>query len=100
MTAQHYQAPYKQVTENTHLDTASISRPVRPGDSPLRHVRGIRLRDTDGKFFEYSAEELEIGELDGVNPDIFAQLDNHKMVFFLPVRCFGSTRTEHVPVLL
>lgn len=84
----------------THLNSANVPRPVRPHSSPLWHVRGIRLRHADGKVFEHAAEELEIGELDGIDPDVLAHLHNHKMVLHFPVGRFGSTRAEHVSILL
>ena len=51
------------------------------------------LGHADRKLLEHAAEELEIGELDGVDADIVAELDDDEL--FLG----RVTWTEHVSVL-
>ena len=84
----------------THLDATNVPRSIGPHGSPFRHVRGIRLRYADSEVFERAAEKLEICELDGIDPNVLAQLHNHEMVLLLPVGGFGSTRAEHVSIIL
>lgn len=73
------------IFRETHLDSVNVPPPIRPYGSPLGRVRGIHPRHADGtKVFEHAAEELEIGELDGTNPDGPAQPQNHGMVLLFP----------------
>ena len=78
-----------------HLHPTHVLPDVRPDDGPPLSVgRSIRLCDANRKLPEHAAEKLEIGELDCVDPNVVAQLDDDE----LWSRCVA--RREHVPVPL
>jgi len=78
-----------------HLDPTHVLPDVRPDDRPSLSVgRSIRLRDADRELPKHATEKLEIGELDRVDPNVVAQLDDDEL---WPGRV---ARREHVPVPL
>jgi hypothetical protein len=62
--------------KSADLDTADVLGRIYPCDCPTPGVGGVCFSDADGKVLEYATEELEVGELDGVDADIVAELND------------------------
>ena len=78
-----------------HLHPTHVLPDVRPDDGPSLSVgRRIRLCDADRKLPKHAAEKLEIGELDRVDANVVAQLDDDELW------ARRVARREHVPVPL
>ncbi len=67
----------------TYLNTSDILRRVFPYYCPAFAVASVRLGRADANIFENAGEEFKVGQLDGVDPDILAKLDNNKVPFFI-----------------
>lgn len=57
---------------DTHLYTTDILRSVRPRIRPLLLIMTVRSRYADLEVLEDAAEELEIRQLDSIDPNIIA----------------------------
>jgi hypothetical protein len=78
---------------DAHLNATTVLGSVRIDDRPRRGVTLVRPRDADAHVAEHAREELERRELDGVDADVVAQLDDDELAW-------RGARREHVPVPL
>jgi hypothetical protein len=76
----------------SYLNASDVLRSVDPCIGP-RSVD--RFGDADSEIFEDSAEEFEVGQLDGVYSNIFTQFNNDELL-----NLWGGTWAEHVAILL
>jgi hypothetical protein len=77
-----------------YLHPTHVLPDVRANDRPSLRISNIRLRDANRKLLEHTTEELKIGQLHRVDPDILAQLDDDEL------RLRSRARRQHVAVPL
>ena len=77
---------------DTHLNTTNVFCPIRPGLYPALPFRGIGLCDADFEIAKHAGEELKVGELNSIDPDVVTKFDDNKVRL-------GGTGAEHVSVL-
>jgi hypothetical protein len=81
------------MSEETHLDPSYIPSSIRPQVVPVLRLPRVVDATTRLEVLERTREELEIGEDEGVDLYLVAQLDVDELGL-------GVTGSEHVAVLL
>ena len=85
--------PNQGILHQKGLDLPTVAGFIRSNIPPFLELDWVLVGDADSEGSEHGAEELKIGQHNGIDEDIIAQLDDEKFVL-------RGTGVEHIAILV